>query len=91
MKYYAGLDVAMKETFICILDEDGKRLYEGVASTDPKPIYEELIKGGVELEKVGLETGYLILTYTKAQFAGMNLTSHVQVDPRHCAVGIETL
>lgn len=65
MKYYAGLDVAMKETFVCILDEEGKRIYEGVASTDPKPIYEELIKGGVELEKVGLETGSLSNYLTK--------------------------
>ena len=28
MKYYAGLDVSMKETFICILDERGKIVYE---------------------------------------------------------------
>ena len=65
MKYYAGLDVAMKETFICILDEEGKRIYESTVSTDPQPIYEELIKGGVELEKVGLETGSLSNYLTK--------------------------
>ena len=45
MKYYAGLDVAMKETFICILSEDGKKIYESKASTDPQLIYEELAKG----------------------------------------------
>lgn len=59
MKYYAGLDVAMKETFICILREDGEKIYESSCSTDPQFIYEELAKGGVELEKVGLETGSL--------------------------------
>jgi hypothetical protein len=28
MKYYAGLDVSMKETFICIVDENGNIVYE---------------------------------------------------------------
>jgi transposase len=59
MKYYAGLDVAMKETFICILREDGEKIYESSCPTDPQHIYEELLKGGVEIEKVGLETGSL--------------------------------
>lgn len=59
MKYYAGLDVAMKETFICILREDGEKVYESKCPTDPLLIYEALAKGDVELEKVGLETGSL--------------------------------
>lgn len=59
MKYYAGLDVAMKETFICILREDGEKIYENSCSTDPHLIHEELSKGGIKLEKVGLETGSL--------------------------------
>jgi len=65
MKYYAGLDVAMKETFICILDGEGKKIYESKAPTDPKQIYKELSKGGVELEKVGLESGSLSNFLTK--------------------------
>jgi transposase len=65
MKYYAGLDVAMKETFICILSEEGERIYESKAPTDPQPIYDELVKSGVELEKVGLESGSLSNYLTK--------------------------
>lgn len=26
MEYYAGLDIAMKETFMCIVDEEGERV-----------------------------------------------------------------
>lgn len=59
MKYYAGLDVAMKETFICILDEEGQKIFESKCATEPHLIYEELAKGSVELEKIGLETGSL--------------------------------
>jgi transposase len=65
MKYYAGLDVSMKETFICILNEDGQKIYESKSPTDPQLIYAELAKGGVELEKVGLETGSLSHYLTK--------------------------
>lgn len=65
MKYYAGLDVAMKETFICILNEEGQKVFESKAITDPQPIYEELAKSGVELEKVGLEAGSLSNYLTK--------------------------
>lgn len=35
MKYYAGLDVSMKETFICIVDKKGKKYCETSVSTDP--------------------------------------------------------
>jgi len=65
MKYYAGLDVAMKETFMCVLDETGKRVFESHCPTDPQPIYDELAKSGVMFEKVGLETGSLSNYLTK--------------------------
>jgi len=65
MKYYAGLDVAMKETFICILSEAGEKVYESHTYTDPKHIYDELNKSGYDLEKVGLESGSLSSYLTK--------------------------
>jgi transposase len=65
MKYYAGLDVAMKETFMCVVDEAGKRVFESKASTSPQAIYDELAKSGVRLEKVGLEAGSLSKFLTK--------------------------
>lgn len=65
MKYYAGLDVSMKETFICILNEEGQKVFESRAYSDPKPIYDELTKSGYELEKIGLESGSLSSYLTK--------------------------
>ena len=59
MKHYAGLDVAMKETFMCVVDEEGKRVFESKTTTSPRAIYDELAKSGVKLEKVGLEAGSL--------------------------------
>jgi transposase len=65
MKYYAGLDVSMKETFICILNEEGKKVYESQSYSDPKLIHDDLVKSGYHLEKVGLESGSLSSYLTK--------------------------
>lgn len=59
MNYFAGLDVSLKETFICIVDLQGKVVYEGHAKTDPASIQRKLLKPGVPLEKIGIETGSL--------------------------------
>ncbi len=39
MKRYVGLDVSMKETFICIEDEVGKVIHQGRVKTEPHLIY----------------------------------------------------
>jgi transposase len=65
MKYYAGLDVSMKETFICILNEEGEKAYESRSYSDPKHIHAELTKSGYELEKIGIESGSLSGYLTK--------------------------
>ena len=33
MKYYAGLDVSLAETAICVLDEDGIIVREGICAS----------------------------------------------------------
>lgn len=76
MKYYAGLDVSMKETFICILDTEGKKVYESRAYSDPKHIYDELTKSGYKLEKAGLESGSLSSYLTKGLQAS-RMQSHL--------------
>jgi transposase len=35
MKYFAGLDVSLQETAICIVDEDGIVIREGKAASEP--------------------------------------------------------
>ena len=57
MKHYVGLDVSMKETFICIEDELGKIVYQGHSKTDPECIAERLKKLSMVIEKVGIESG----------------------------------
>jgi len=38
MKYYAGLDVSLKETSICIVDERRRIVKEGKVGSEPETI-----------------------------------------------------
>ena len=38
MEYFAGLDVAMKETAICVVDAEGRTVIEGKALSWPDAI-----------------------------------------------------
>lgn len=61
MKHYVGLDVSKEETSICVIDELGRRCFEGKASSMPTAIFEFLSGLGVEFERVVLETGSMSL------------------------------
>lgn len=59
MRYYTGLDISMKETAICIVNETGTIVKEKSVKTDPNVITEYLKKTGLAIEKVALESGCL--------------------------------
>jgi len=57
MKHCAGLDVSVKETAICIVDETGKIVREAKITTEPEAIVAHLTEAGFEYARVGLEAG----------------------------------
>lgn len=59
MTYYAGLDVSLKTTFICIVDEKGKVKVEYESASTPESIHDFLAGSKLPIEKVGLESGCL--------------------------------
>lgn len=59
MKYYVGLDVAMKNTSVCIVDEAGKIVHESSVKTDPNALADAIEKTGFRIELVGFESGSL--------------------------------
>jgi transposase len=71
MTYYAGLDVSLRCTHICVIDEEGERYAEGKTDSEVANIIAFLDELDVEIAKVGLEAGTLTpyLTYG-LQFAG---------------------
>src|SRR5262245_59263609 len=54
---YAGLDVSLKETAICVVDDGGKIVFERSVATDPQVIAKHLAKHAPGLERFGLESG----------------------------------
>jgi transposase len=56
-KTYAGLDVSLKETAVCIVDDAGRILCERMLPTDPQLIANYLGKHAPALERFGLESG----------------------------------
>jgi transposase len=55
MKYFAGLDVSLEETAICVVDEKGSIMREVRAASEPDALTEALRGIGLALERIGLE------------------------------------
>jgi len=59
MEFYAGLDVSLKRTQICVVDGVGAVVWRGWADTHPEMIAEKLAPFAGGLTLAGLETGSL--------------------------------
>ncbi|MDX0061330.1 IS110 family transposase [Sinorhizobium meliloti] len=59
MKYYAGLDVSVKETSICIVDQTGKICREVKVTSHPDDLIVVLKDPAWNMERIGLEAGPL--------------------------------
>lgn len=55
MRYFAGLDVSLEETAVCVIDETGRVVKEARAVSDPQALSDALRDIGLPLERVGLE------------------------------------
>lgn len=74
MTYYAGLDVSLRSTHICVIDDEGELLAEGKTDSEVADIIAFFDELDVEITEVGLEAGTLTqyLTYG-LQFAGYEI------------------
>lgn len=59
MKHFAGLDVSVKETSICIVDETGRICREMKVISHPDDLAEVLTDASWNFARVGLEAGPL--------------------------------
>jgi transposase len=57
MGTFVGLDVSLKETSVCILDQEGTRVFEGKVASEPAAIIRLIRKRASDLARAGLESG----------------------------------
>jgi transposase len=65
MRHYVGLDVSLDTVSVCIVDEIGKVVREQELSSTPEAIGGFLLGAGLEIAKIGLESGNLTHYLTK--------------------------
>lgn len=56
MKHYAGLDLSMETTAICVVDEAGEKIHQETVESEPKAIAEALYRVG-SVDRAVIETG----------------------------------
>jgi transposase len=58
-QHYAGLDVSLEQTSLCVLDDAGRVVCEAKLDTDPDTIAAHLCRAGHQITRLGLEAGPL--------------------------------
>src|SRR5438270_440492 len=89
MRHYAGLDVSVKETSVCIVDESGKVCRETKVPSHPEDPARALHDRAWCLERVGLEAGPL----SQWLFSGLAATGLpvVSIETRHTKAFLGTV
>jgi len=59
MEHFAGLDVSVKETSVCIVDETGRIVREAKVASEPDALLAVLTNPAYHLKRIGLEAGPL--------------------------------
>ncbi len=57
MDHFAGLDVSVKETSVCIVDETGKIVREVKVASEPEALLAVLKNPAYHFKRIGLEAG----------------------------------
>jgi len=59
MDYFAGLDLSVKETSVCIVDDAGKIVREARVASEPEALLQVLTNAIYRFKRIGLEAGPL--------------------------------
>ena len=59
MEHYAGIDVSLECSSVCVVDGHGKILREAKVASEPEALIAWFRSSGFELERIGLEAGPL--------------------------------
>jgi len=81
MEHFAGLDVSVNKTSVCIVDETGRMVREAKVASEPEALLQVLKSGGYRFKRIGLEAGPLS-QWLYSAFAEAGLPA-ICVETRH--------
>lgn len=89
MDYYAGIDVSMEQSSICVVDAQGKIFREAKVASEPAALAAFLRELGLTLARIGLEAGPL----SQWLHAGLLATGFevVLLETRHVKAGLSAM
>ena len=61
MEVYVGLDVSLKQTSVCVIDETGKVVWRGPCATPVSALTEVLSERAAGAVRIGIESGSMTL------------------------------
>jgi transposase len=86
MNQYVGLDVLQDQSWMCVVDESGRMLWQGKCTTAPEVIAATLRTRAPQAERIGLESGPLSIWLCHALTAlGLPV---VCLDARHAKAAL---
>ena len=59
MEYYAGIDVSLKESSVCVVDTNGKIVREAKVASEPEALCDLIARLGFFVSRIGMEAGPL--------------------------------
>lgn len=59
MDYYAGIDISLEASSLCLVDATGKTIRETKVASDPDALIDHFASLGFALKRIGLEAGPL--------------------------------
>ena len=73
MNHYAGIDVSLECSSVCVVEATGKFVHEGKVASEPEALIGWFCSTGLSLEWIGLEAGPLSQwLYAAMQKAGLS-------------------
>ena len=87
MQSYVGLDVSLRKTAVCVVDEAGKILREGMVDSDPEVIAVFIQSNARNPVRIGLETGATSTwLWTELKKRGLPV---ICIDARHAKAALK--
>ena len=81
MDYSAGLDVSVKETSVCIVDDTGRIFREAKVASEPEALLAVLTNPGYHFKRIGLKPGAVAMAFQRSR--GSRLASDLCRDAAH--------